>query len=466
MAKTATPRALALAALLAAATTAQAQHSIGVTIDNCRECEIYLAHYHGDKTFVDDTLRLDDKGRGVFAGPDKLKEGLYLVVLPERNYFEIIVDDQQDFSVATVSRSDIREMIESMTVRGSASNALFREYQIYMHKATAKAHKLKVEAADKSLSERRRAEAARQLSKESEKILTRQAEIRRQHPNTLLAKIIASGDDPKMPDTRDSVARYNFFKDHFFDCVDFGDPRLLYTPLYANRLARFYDHVVSPAADSVVNATQRLLEAMGDSSAYFQFTLQYAFNKFAQSKIMGHDKVTVRLADRYYLSGRAPWADSAFLDRLRLRVEKMRPNVLGASAPRLDKAQTPEGHFYPLHDTRARYLAVVFWEPSCGHCKKEIPQLLRLYDEYKDRGFGVYAFYTQHDTDEWRKFIDDYGMGEWVNVYDPFNFTQFRDLYDVYSTPTLYLLDSEHRIVAKRVTLESVEEYLKTHLTE
>ena len=450
------------------------QYNISVTINGLQNRNVFLAYHYGDKTYITDTARLDDKGRGVFTGSKPLKEGIYLVVLPSKIYFELIMDSHQSFSIETDTSSDMRELIKKLKVNRSPINTLFRDYQMFMFEKTKEAHFLKVTSYDRSETEKKRDEANEKLIKLNQQIKDYQNKILKKHPNTMLAKLIKGFEEPQVPEigsiagnrTVDSLFRYNYYKDNYFNNIDFTDTRLLRSPIYHNRLVRFFDNVVSPFHDSIISASVRLLDITEINTDFFQYTLQYIFNRFSQSKIMGHENVTVYLANNYYLNGKAEWVESSFIEKLKERISKIEPNMVGSPAPRLDKAQTLDGMFYPLHSTGAKYTVLFFWEPNCGHCKKEIPQLLEIFDKYYSKGLAVYAFCTQNNRDEWEKAIEDYNIHNWINVYDPFYFTRFRDIYDIYTTPTLYLLDSKFKIIAKRVTIEVLGEIIKGEFGE
>ena len=75
--------------------------------------------------------------------------------------------------------------------------------------------------------------------------------------------------------------------------------------------------------------------------------------------------------------------------------------------------------------------------------------------------------------DNWRNFIQDHNLGDWINVYQTTaqhdevaaaGRPDYRQLYDVYQTPVLYLLDKEKRIVAKKLTYQQVDEVINLKL--
>jgi hypothetical protein len=64
----------------------------------------------------------------------------------------------------------------------------------------------------------------------------------------------------------------------------------------------------------------------------------------------------------------------------------------------------------------------------------------------------IYAVEADGETDKWKKFISENKLGDgWVHVHDPNHTSNFRAFYDVYSTPTLYLLDENKVIRGKRI---------------
>ena len=173
---------------------------------------------------------------------------------------------------------------------------------------------------------------------------------------------------------------------------------------------------------------------------------------------MGLDEVFVFVAEEYYLSGKTPWVKSQTLSRISDKVNKTKPNLIGNIAPNLIM-ETSNNEYASLHGVDAKYTVLYFWEPNCGHCKEETPKLYVVFEKFKDKGLNVFAVYTQYKKEEWLNYLNERGY-EWVNVYDPHHDTNFRNLYDIYSTPVMYLLDEKKEIIAKRINSETLEKIL------
>src|SRR5512133_2603496 len=73
-------------------------YRIDISIRGLADSAIYLAYHFGDKQYLKDTVKLDKSGKGVFTGQEALPQGIYMVVLPQKQYFEILVSDDQVFS--------------------------------------------------------------------------------------------------------------------------------------------------------------------------------------------------------------------------------------------------------------------------------------------------------------------------------------------------------------------------------
>ena len=116
---------------------------------------------------------------------------------------------------------------------------------------------------------------------------------------------------------------------------------------------------------------------------------------------------------------------------------------------------------HSLHGIKAKYTILVFWDPTCSHCKTEIPKLCQYYDSVKTKGISLEVFSVgiESDIELWKKFIRDNKLG-WINVTDLYNQTNFRNYYDIYSTPVIYLLDEQKRIIAKRLDTEKIRDFI------
>ncbi|MFW5944572.1 MAG: thioredoxin-like domain-containing protein [Bacteroidota bacterium] len=444
----------------------QQGYEIKVQINGLTNSDLYLGFHHGNKQFIKDTIKLNENGEGTFKGKERLQQGIYLVITPEEKYFEILVGEDQHFSLKT----RLNKFINTLEFQGSEINQAFTEYQKFMREKNQKSAALK-----KKLNAVKGNKDSTQLIREQMEELDKQVKskwnsIISEHPNSLLAAIIKGMKNVEVPDfnisesaqNKDSIRlekRYQFYRNHFFDHIDLSDSRLVRTPILHRKIDHYFNNILVQEPDSIITEVNRIVSKTKGSEETYEYVVRYLLNHYQQSNIMGMDKVFVHIAEKYYLSGRADWADSSTIKKLRDRVSKIKPNLIGKKAPKL-KTITSSGEDANLHDVDSEYTLLYFWEPSCSHCKKLTPKIHDLYQNYSRDQFEVFAVYTQTDKKEWMEYLNNQEY-DWIHTYDPEYTSNFRKKYDVYSTPTVYLLDEEKTIVAKRLDFESLKEMLE-----
>jgi peroxiredoxin len=185
-------------------------------------------------------------------------------------------------------------------------------------------------------------------------------------------------------------------------------------------------------------------------------------NKYETSNIMGMDAVFVDLAERYYLNGDAFWADEELLGKISKRVNALKPTLIGNDAPMMVLQDTSMNRV-ALQSIRSDYVVLSFYDPDCGHCKKKTPALNKLYNEkLKDMGVEVLGACTVTDVDKWKKYVRDNDLN-WINAADPQLRSNFRADYNLDSTPKIFVVDHEKKIIAKRLDVDQLEEFIKKH---
>lgn len=465
-------RILAVGVLLGFINLTFAQHPayrIAVQIDGLKDTTLLLGYHFGDKKYVSDTARVDSNGTAVFTGDSLLKGGIYLVILPEKSYFEMIVSDNQQFGVKTSKD----KLFEDLKFTRSDENSAFVEYQKFMVEMQKQNKELSDQMKDALNDSTKSAEIKERLNSINTQVLTYWDSLIETHRGQFLAAMVKAMKNVDIPESNipknaknyDSllwVNSYQYNKVHFFDNIDFSDSRLLRTPILEGKINTYFDRVLIPQPDSLIPQVIDIIEKSKANRDVFQYVLSYLSNKFITSERMGMDAVFVALAEKYYLGGQAWWADDKMLEKYAERVNALKPNLIGNTAPDL-WLPNPYGKYFKLSETKAKVTVVYFWDPECSHCKKVTPELKKTHDKYKSKGFEVYGVYTQGDQPKWMDYIDKNGLS-WINVWDPTFSSNFRKLYDIYSTPVIYVLDSNKKIILKRISEETLNQFLEQEL--
>ncbi len=281
---------------------------------------------------------------------------------------------------------------------------------------------------------------------------------------------------------KDSI-RYVYFKDHYFDNFDVSDIRLLHTPIYDSKIKNYVNKVVPQHPDSIIVAVDYLIDKSRSNPDIFRYMLITLFNNYAESKIMGMDKVYFHIAQKYYIPD-ATWSDQEFIENLKKNYENSKNTFIGNVAPDFElkgltkehfelaamdtaiKRDHVDGYLFNLHDIAAKYTILYFWEADCGHCQKATPELYKVFEKYKDKDVkfvAVHVINTIEGKVKWVDFVNEKGMLDWINCWSPYDNT-FRDLYNLTSFPQLFILDENKTIVAKGLAPEQVEDFLNRNL--
>jgi thiol-disulfide isomerase/thioredoxin len=119
-----------------------------------------------------------------------------------------------------------------------------------------------------------------------------------------------------------------------------------------------------------------------------------------------------------------------------------------------------------IHDVDADYTVLVFWEPTCSHCKKAIPKLHTIYkNELKDQNVKVLAVCTQFGEDgkeKWVDFVNNHQLYDWINAWNPYDY-KYKVVYDIRSTPQIYVLNKDKEIIGKKLGPENVPELIEAY---
>ena len=140
-------------------------------------------------------------------------------------------------------------------------------------------------------------------------------------------------------------------------------------------------------------------------------------------------------------------------------IEKLRRLAVGSPAPEITLPD-PEGNIVKLSSLKGSYVLIDFWAAWCGPCRKENPNVVRLYDKYRDKGFEIYGVSLDREKEDWIKAIRDDGL-TWTQVSDLkyFQSEAARD-YNVNAIPATFLLDKEGHIIGKNLRGKMLEDKL------
>ena len=463
--------ATALGLLLSASLFAQNGYDIKVTLKPFKNQYIYLGHYYGKQLPIIDSVKLDANSTGIFKGAKKLGGGIYLVGYPDRsNKFELLIGNEQKFSVVADTAA-----IDKISFTGSTENASFKAYQQFMQQNGKKLDELYKQRAGSS--EKDSLHLTAQIDTLSKKIAAYRTGIIAKEPSGLLSSLLKAMKEPEVPtnkeaEKKDSLYAYHYFKGHYWDGINLWDDRLTRTPFFESRVDKYFEQLVYPSPDSVIREIDWMMGFASASPEMQKFLLLKFVNRYLNQKYMWEDAVFVHLFEKYFAQKNYDWLTDKGRKIITDRAYSLMANIMGSPASEIELPDST-GKKWNLYGVESPYTVVVIYDPTCGHCKETLPKLDSLYTQ-KWKALGVKMFAMAKETDgkrsDWLDFMHKSGMKEWVNVYYTkeaekarvaANTPSYSQLYDVQSFPTLYLLDKDKRIIAKKITDKQLDEILE-----
>jgi len=460
-------------------------YRIDLEIQGVANDTLILGEHFTSRMVPKDTIVLDQKGAGVFEGSTALSGGLYLIYLDPQHYFDFLLGDDQELQVS----ADINKLPQSVAFQGSEDNRVFLEYKNYLQQKKEELQEVQSSLNSQSTEADTLAAVERQkaLNSEMEAYMDR---IGSEHAELFVADFIGATRDPLPPESmltgdrrHDDSIRYFYYREHYFDHFDPFDVRLLHTPFYEDKIKNYITRAVPQHPDSLIVAVDYLLDGSRGNEELYRYMLITLFNHFAESKFIGMDGVYFHIAEYYYIPD-ATWSSPEFLSTLKENLAKNKPTLIGQTAPNLIMRQVPEEHFgmaaqdtaikkdphigqdFLIHDVKAKYTILYFWEADCGHCQKSTPVLHEVYNRLHDKGvevISVHVINSIEGKEEWVDFVNENQLFGWINCWSPYS-NEFRTLYNLQSYPQLFVLDKDKKIVAKRVTPEQAESIINNLL--
>ena len=134
--------------------------------------------------------------------------------------------------------------------------------------------------------------------------------------------------------------------------------------------------------------------------------------------------------------------------------------IIGAEAPDFSQ-EKPDGNALSLSELRGKVVLVDFWASWCGPCRRENPNVVRVYNKYKEKGFEILGVSLDNARDRWLQAIEADGL-TWHHVSDLKGWrNDAAQLYGVSSIPQTVLIDQQGRILARNLRGDALEESLR-----
>lgn len=363
------------------------------------------------------------------------------------NYYHMAIDGEQgDFDVLCM----LSDVFGTLQFKKNAESKLYYEYRNTMSAYMSEYIKF-IDYYRYNINE----ESYRLLTSKEESMVIHQAKFLAAHPSGLTADFVRLTPMMAAPHTtdwdKDRALRWQLFTQQYLKNWQPQNPLFWSTPMGIDWLDHYtltlWDEKAGDPSGPVFEAMTKLKP----NEETFRYYLGYLLQLLPRSSRFDLDKIYVYLVRKYVEPQ----------DKIQFGEEEWYRHTNQANS--INRLMTgnilPDLKFYDeanslrlLYDLETPYTLVVFWNPDCPHCAKELPALARLYPEYKALGLKVVTICGKRDelVESCWKGRDEMQLpSAWYYWADPTGASRFQVIYNVYTIPAMYLLDDNRHIICR-----------------
>ncbi len=428
---------------------------------------VYMGYYHAQHRYFCDSAVNDGKGKFVFEGEEALKPGLYYMTNNRDRYVEFVVyGEGQRFTL----RTENENWMLRMSVKDSRENEVFfnfkRAEEVYYQKMEEASHTVDSVTFQKEY-----------LPRYRKSLDSLRLDFIAKYPESMISRMMLSTKDPDVPENHpdgtpmEKRERAEWLLEHYFDNMPLGDNFIIRTPksIFYDRVMEYVDILLKrgEAPERICGLMDSLIDRAEGAEEVYRWLILNLTNYYLQSRIMVYDEVYVHLVLRYFATGKVPGVAPSLIDEQVEQATKWERLLVGKVAPELILFDTLR-YAHSLHHMPGRYTLLLFWSPTCGHCRDIIPAVYKVYEQYADSlDISAFAILTEPDDGtvvKWKKFLADHQMTNprWINLNGAEANVDWRQVYDIQTTPQIYLIDNkDHKFLAKKLNASILENILK-----
>lgn len=263
----------------------------------------------------------------------------------------------------------------------------------------------------------------------------------------LLAKVITL--NTYLSFVADNQGRYtnelDYFVNTYFQFVDFTDEGygdLPWTYEGSRNFSQTLAQVIP--GEKLGDILMKVYDKWPAKSRARMFALSGGFASLSQKKHPAALRVAETLVAEYKDLYPAP------VSMIEQQIAALRTFAIGATAPDFS-GPSPEGETISLSSLRGKVVLIDFWASWCGPCRKENPNVVRLYNQYKDKGFEILGVSLDRTKGRWEQAIADDNL-TWLHISDLKGWrSKYAQQYGVSSIPQTVLLDADGNIIARNL---------------
>lgn len=414
--------------------------------------KVRLTHFFEDKQYLDIDSAQQDGNTVWFEGEGELYPGIYSIILNDSGTsFEILVDHDNQFMTF---KADVNDIQKTMKVTGSEINARFFDYQRAMTDLNRK-------RIDLDTLRRRALDTTGGRKPDSAKAENYKGQMERidDYVKDLLQKTVAANKGNMLADVLDCMDAYELDLREMYNHVNFAQKGLIRSPFLVKVLFKHIARTIEDNPYEIMRQNDLLIEKTKADEDMFHYVSGYLLNFYRTFFKGGINEVFVHLADKYFLDD----PENGLAPENRRIIQEQRDifasSMVGSMAHPIRMRRTIEGDSIDVLDSHDGTIFLLFWSNGCGHCDSAEKSLMEVYDGLIKNNIRVISVNNDKHSFETLRANAVKKAFPWTDVCDTDdNNSRYREYYYVVSTPIMYIIDTNKRIVQKCVGEDQIDE--------
>lgn len=404
------------------------QAQIDINIKGLNDSVFYLIKYKSDKTHaIIDTSSISQKKKS-FTNNTLYEEGIYVLAdSKQQPVFEILIGIDQTFSI------HIDELMDNKTykVKGSKeTSAYFKVIAMTTH------YNLYIDALRSEIN--KNPNNKNKIDSISDILLDYQENMLSKDENSFLNTYIKCIEKIYIPDSlRDKKSRKDaYIVDHYFDEIPLCDSRILNSRLLKHKLDDYFNNYIFYLdSESICKHIDALINKVNDCKEVRDYILWYLYSHYFTPENIKHESVFIYIVDNYFSRLDIENLSDNLRKDIIERADVLRNIIIGANAPIISYNDENDS-IISLNDIVDKNIVIFFFKADCQKCIKEKRILNLIKSRHKDLEVIT------------------------IDITDETIYSDIIHQYDIMTSPTLFLLDKNKKIIAKNIKAEDIEFYL------
>ena len=406
------------------------QVNINIKIEDIDDTTLYLLKYKSDKSLIVIDSSTVVKGNKIFKQSSNYPEGIYVLADSKQNpIFELFLGKDQKF---TVNVGDLTRN-ETYIIKGAKETSDY--FDIY---AKTNYNRLYIKALESEI------EHFPDNTRKIDSIKLNHNEylesIKIKDRNSFLRTYIGFNKEIIVPqEYKDNSEQYII--DHYFDDISFRDIRILNTRLLKNKLDDYFNNYMSKQTTDVV--LQKIDYIIYQTTSGYRDIPQDLLNHevrdyilwYLYSKYFDNDIIYTHLSDVYFSKLEINNLTENIRSEIVKRADILRKITIGRLAPTFSYIDDNDNHI-DLDKINGKNIVLFFYKPDCQKCIRE----KRILGLIKKRQKDLTILHINISEENYSNVRQDIAIQ-----------------YDIKTTPTIYVLDKDKRIIAKNIKAEEIE---------